>query len=618
MVDKDDLSFWEYFAEGRHHLLLFYTGANPLYLHSLLRIEKLLPSLEFSNNPLSSLQWNSSQYFQLISLFLSSKYLFTSQDILISPDFLRKISTKIHSSRPLRRRSQSVNLSQPYASLIPNLTLIHKPLPLLPLSSSSLSSTPFPCLTIEFKIKSGLLSLSPFLPPTHLKRSLTKFQYMQYVKYSNQVSPPSPSSLPLSHSLVDSFHISQYNPSDLCSQNRQRILSSLETLEGNPQNNFLVSFDGRPIFGSNQANPMDLEASLNSFFLQTLGWEQRLGEQHPPQQRELWRDQLKDIISLILSTEDALVQLQCLQSVDLLDAEGMILVFHRMLHLLSRGTLETDRSQLQKYALEIIAQAHSSSSATAGGEGTGASMFPIEICDFIASHRRDLNESLLTPSSSSSKETQNEIWIRHHQVFLSAVSQLDHPSSSQNHVLIRLYLLSLQVGVLCSSSSPLSASNLTEVEAQRETFCSEFLSGLDLDDCELLLRLWLLSLAACDASAILTLGGISPLSQQEDENEDSEKKRKREEDKRVMIAQSDQCAGICSCTCWREEHKRDISVLLSYHLFLVDLGPKPVDKILEKLRSNSRTDFDAENGWKHLHELGSQSRELDGGPRIQS
>lgn len=507
---------------------------NRIFQHILLRVEKLLPLLDYSNHPSSSIVWDLSHYSYLLLQFFSSKYLLPSHQIVLPSDFLESIAASIYSShlRPAHRQTEFLNLHQSHASLIPNLNLIHRPPPVTSprcMRSPRISTT----ITVEFKVKSGLLSISPFLSSYHLKRSFTKFHFMQFVKFTNKARSP-----------IQSFHISQYNPNDLSSQNYRKIRESFSLLEDSPQNNFLISLDGQRVFGFNELDEDRLDITIHSFFKQVYS------ESVAP--KGYSKNLLYDIMASILSTECALVELQLLQASDLLDIEGMIEVFYRLVHLISISENFSEYSQSEKFALEKIAST--------------CDPLPMEICRLIAQQRQMLNNLLL---SSSTKECTSQIYL-HHLENLINILQQDSYLLYSSHVLVRLYKLSLQIG---SSISSLSSQDMEE---QRQYQCSSFLQSLNLDDCIFLLKLWLLSLAAADSSAILTIGGISSI-------------------KEESQPQTHQYSGIYS----RNEITDPFPCFsLLYHLILVDLGPKPVDKILEKIRNNEKTNQDAEKGWK--------------------
>jgi hypothetical protein len=555
---------WEYFTEGRHHLLLRFCGKDKTVigndfdhlLNHLIRVEKILPGLEYSGERTGS-QRNQKDYLELVHSFIPSRYLLVMKEILITKQFLLEINDKISSQRP-PHRTEPLNFAQSIAHLIPNLNTIHRPL----FPPPQWTSQPTQHLSVEFKVKSGLLSMSPFLSWSDLKRRVTKFEYMQHVKHQQK----SLSSRPLRHS---ASHLSQYNPSDLCSQDQNRIGSALHDLESNPQNNFIISLDGERVYGLQQTDLDHLAASCSRF----------LESEVPSPSATEWtgRDLLYQRISSILSTETALKQLQLVQCVDLLDAEGMVLVFQRLLALLpltdpSDGSPRS--AQLEERALERIAnESHNS--------------FPLEVCSLLGQHRRVLNDELIASLKEESHASrQHQIWSKQLELLSDSLTQ-DDPSVA-SHVLMQLYLLSLRIGVMFASSS--SAVDLAVLEEQREQLCLNYLQSLSLDDCVLLLRLWLFALAACDASAILTLGRLSPSMREDHPRPPSSAQ-----------AQSDFCCGLI-------EGDTHPPPPLSYHLILVDLGPKPVEKLLEKAKSHRQTHLDAVSGWNSLH----KNRPLDG------
>jgi hypothetical protein len=111
-------------------------------------------------------------------------------------------------------------------------------------------------------------------------------------------------------------------------------------------------------------------------------------------------------------------------------------------------------------------------------------------------------------------------------------------------------------------------------------------AALSEGDCVLLLRRWLVSLGACDASLMLSLRRCAP-------TQDGLAPLGDDDDKAPLLLQTAAAAGVLK---WGgddddgEEHERSSSssttraapVYLAYCVHVVDVGPKPPSKVLAK------------------------------------
>ena len=397
LLSYDD---WTFLAEGNAHILL--VSSQRSCRDTVLRIPKQVPL-----DPAST-------YDFLVNValpLLGRQYLFFPRFAQLSPEFVLALQHELQSCNwDYRRQWDAYSITSPWmAELLPNCFS-----PSL-ISTKLFASCPVPeVLSVELKVKGGLLSRSPFLQgSSRIKLLKNRFQLVHAYKYH------------LKNKGFDGYKAPSYRPRDLCSGEISRVQNALLSLLACPGNNISVRRDGHCIFGEKDGAADDVSRAWFLFLgcaclLDTL-------------------EAFVQTVSAVLVKETALNRLMRMQALDVIDCEGCTLIFDRLALLCG-----------SKYAaLELL-------------RNSAGDPFPFEISE--------LSDLLYEISPSSSLKCNIDFGV---------VTRV----------------LSLSV------SASLPKEELTD----RHTAALSLVDSLGVSDCITLLRLWLVSLTAKDASLILTL-----------------------------------------------------------------------------------------------------------------
>ncbi|XP_042425455.1 inositol-pentakisphosphate 2-kinase IPK1-like [Zingiber officinale] len=244
IVGESTAKDWFYKGEGAANLVLGYCGSSPFLVGKVLRIQKIPnkktlsahKGLDLSNH--EKLIWKdvgeilesatrdfaSRAFIQhVMADLLNSKHIDAGILIYVSKEFLDVMETNIKSQRPTRRvDAANINKLCEFALLISDHSVI--------------TSTP-KCdfsIAVEIKPKCGFLPSSEYITEANaIKKNATRFKMHQFLK----------------HHRGEILQISGYNPLDLFSGSRDRILQAIVALFESPQNNFRIFFDGSLVFG---------------------------------------------------------------------------------------------------------------------------------------------------------------------------------------------------------------------------------------------------------------------------------------------------------------------------------------------------------------------------------
>ncbi|XP_071704263.1 inositol-pentakisphosphate 2-kinase-like [Rutidosis leptorrhynchoides] len=246
ILEAKDANEWIYRGEGAANLILSYTGSSPYFVGKVLRVQKVKrngTNCEEISSALSvheCLLWKEDcellsaptreiaehLYVQnVMSPLLGSNHVDAGIRVLVSRDFLELVGKNVLSQRPsCRVNDADVNTKCDYALLISD----HSVFPQV-LHDEELS------ISVEIKPKCGFLPCSSYISDEHvIKRSMTRFKLHQ--------------SLKLQHKKIS--QLSEYDPLDMFSGSKERILKSIRDLFSTPQNNFRVFLNGSLVFGS--------------------------------------------------------------------------------------------------------------------------------------------------------------------------------------------------------------------------------------------------------------------------------------------------------------------------------------------------------------------------------
>lgn len=245
ILEEKDAADWVYRGEGAANIVLTYTGSAPTFVGKVLRIRKAPENgtqssngiLSFSNH--ERLLWKdfeelvqsptkeiaAQKYVQhVITPLLGSKHVDAGIRVLVSTEFLEEIEINIKSHRPdWRIDAAKVDTLNKYALLISDHSLFPHGI----LKGNA-------CISVEIKPKCGFLPFSKYIARQNaIKRSTTRFKMHQVLKFHEKQIP----------------NLSEYDPLDLFSGSKERILVALKALCNNPQNNFRVFLNNSLILG---------------------------------------------------------------------------------------------------------------------------------------------------------------------------------------------------------------------------------------------------------------------------------------------------------------------------------------------------------------------------------
>ncbi|XP_076893121.1 inositol-pentakisphosphate 2-kinase-like [Bidens hawaiensis] len=246
LLDAKDARDWIYRGEGAANLILSYTGLSPLFVGKVLRVQKVKKngiSCEELSSDLSVhevLLWKEDcdllsaptreiaehLYVQhVMRPLLGSNHVDAGVRVLVSSDFLEALGNNILSQRPSWRVDDAdVNTQCNYALLISDHSVFPQAL-----HDKELS------ISVEIKPKCGFLQCSRYISEEHtIKKSMTRFKLHQSLKLQQKMIP----------------QLSQFDPLDMFSGSKERILKSIKDLFSTPQNNFRVFLNGSLVFGS--------------------------------------------------------------------------------------------------------------------------------------------------------------------------------------------------------------------------------------------------------------------------------------------------------------------------------------------------------------------------------
>jgi Inositol-pentakisphosphate 2-kinase len=398
-------SDWTFLAEGNAHIVYRSNLDHSLILRipKQIRLDRTQNTLFFDNilTPVFPSKYlNRPVYATIDSTFISN-----IQSSIVNP------STKLKS----RRTWNTSHLISPWmAEILHNSNYIPR---LIHINSENIAH--ISTLSFEFKVKCGIKSTSPYIPPSsRIKLNMSRYELIQSFKAMETNRPL----------------LFKYNPRDLCSQNKDRITASIRELVASPANNLTIRLDGVCV------HPSESEEELLTTFANFLSTDASSAIPY-----------VSDIISDILIEEDVLHRLELLQAVDLIDVEGAYQIMMRLEHL--AGSSEDALSALQ------------------GSIGLPLEFSLLELCDHCWSIRnRYEKESYYTSLS-------------------------DHIDAKERYGGVIAELLDMQIHS-CIADEELAMIN-TRAMLLTDT--------LDEHDCIVLLRLFLLSLTAKDASVIIAM-----------------------------------------------------------------------------------------------------------------
>jgi inositol-pentakisphosphate 2-kinase len=175
-------------------------------------------------------------------------------------------------------------------------------------------------ISIEIKPKAGYIAFSPLVHPLHrVKYQKSRFILLQKLHQQGHVEKGWTNS-------SQRIEMSEYDPIDLFSNDRSRMRRAIASLFSCPQNNLRIWYNDSPLI-ADKLNAAESK-TLSSEIIQSI-----FDLSDPESPGHLLESIIGDIILSILYYENLLPRLLKLQELDILDADGAVIVFQRLVEL---------------------------------------------------------------------------------------------------------------------------------------------------------------------------------------------------------------------------------------------------------------------------------------------
>jgi hypothetical protein len=513
-------SAWKYLAEGNKHILFTYVGSKPQLADRVLYLLKTNAEAAADDAEESGAMHREQAFTKdIFQKYLGEEYVHVGKVVSVPSDLLWALheSSSQGGIRPLVRASTSrINTGAGSAMLLRNCHVFAA-------GSLTPAGSPF---TVELKPKQGVLPTSQLLRDCCLqKRHHSAFKLKQRVKRKKWRDTQK------EHSNAHEYELSGYEPLELFSCNKEQMKNALDALVRNPQNNFRLCIDGKPVFDAeesdgrpkrNGGHMVQLEEALEEALLPLFGINQQQqgsggveAAEFATQMKETEMKQckaLKAVLYRILAQEPLLRRLKSLQQLDVLDADGAALVHARAL-ILCGG----DEQQLNRLVGESE-RAPLPLPLASGAAGEAAMVLAMPPAPPVQSNA----------SSDGGRET-------------------------------------LTAQTMQTSSS---------YEQQREE-CVRWTEQLAIEECVQLLHHWLVALAATDCSLMITMQPV----QTDGGGEGANVGAAGQDTANVGAAGQDTPQSTSTPGRVTYQLKNGAAVQLAYRMEVVDTGPKPLSKL---------------------------------------
>ncbi|XP_023002334.1 inositol-pentakisphosphate 2-kinase-like [Cucurbita maxima] len=340
VLKEKDAADWVYRGEGAANIVLAYTGSSPAFIGKVMRIQKApINGSQRARSPTTFtkyeyLLWGdignlvsctdrdiAAQTFvqHVMSPLLGSKHVDAGKLVKVSREFLELAEKEVSSQRPSWRvNTGKIDTQRDYALILSD----HSIFPHGALDGE-------PCISVEIKPKCGFIPFSRFI--THgnaVKRCMTRFRMHQALKlHQEEIS-----------------EFSDYDPLDLFSGSKDRILKAVKDLFSTPQNNFRVFLNGSLIFGALGGSAENTDVIVGEAFEDALKSDVRadIG---------LCTTSLLQLVTETLYKSGVMDRLLEVQKLDSLDIEGAIHAYYDVISepCVVCGQLNEDE-ELHRYA----------------------------------------------------------------------------------------------------------------------------------------------------------------------------------------------------------------------------------------------------------------------------
>ncbi|KAJ8772517.1 hypothetical protein K2173_027694 [Erythroxylum novogranatense] len=319
-LDEKDAADWTYRGEGACNIVLAYSGSSPIFIGKVMRIQKVARNgksggvqrnLELSEK--EKLLWRDAEEVvsspnreiadqlyvkHVMTPLLGAKYVDSGMRVLVTRNFLEAVEKNVMSWRPAWRVDASkVDLKRDSVVIMSD----HSVFPHGVLKGGA-------CISVEIKPKCGFLPVSKFIAEGNsVKRSTTRFRMHQALKLQQQVIS----------------ELSKYNPLDLFSASKERILKAIKDLYTTPQNNFRVFLNGSLVLGGLGGGAKKTDAATEEAFEDVL-------EGIIRSEKDLRTSSFIELVAETVYSSGVLNQLLEVQKLDTLDIEGAIHAYYNL------------------------------------------------------------------------------------------------------------------------------------------------------------------------------------------------------------------------------------------------------------------------------------------------
>ncbi|KAI3523835.1 hypothetical protein L1887_02276 [Cichorium endivia] len=266
VLEEKDAGDWIYRGEGGLNIVLAYSGSSPNFIGKVLRVRKVKRNGSEFDKPPSALSTHECLIWEgvgdllsastkdivnhmyakhVMSPLLGSQHVDPGVRVHVTKEFLESVHNGVLFKRPSWRVDNArVNTLHDSALLMSDHSIF----------PHGVHGEEF-CISVEIKPKCGFLPISRFIKEANsAKKRISRFKLHQILKFhQGKIS-----------------QISEYDPLDLFSGSKPRILKSIKDLFLTPQNNFRVFINGSLIFGSSGGEAEDTDSQIAESFEETL------------------------------------------------------------------------------------------------------------------------------------------------------------------------------------------------------------------------------------------------------------------------------------------------------------------------------------------------------------
>ncbi|XP_024964222.1 inositol-pentakisphosphate 2-kinase-like isoform X1 [Cynara cardunculus var. scolymus] len=323
ILEAKDAEDWIYKGEGAVNLVLSYTGTSPNFIGKVLRVQKVKRNgSEYEKAPpaLSKhecLVWKETRDLlsastkdignhiyaqQVMCPLLGSQHIDAGVRVQVTREFLESIHNGVLFQRPSWRAEDArINTQCDSAILMSDHSIFPH------VSVKGGVDEEELCIAVEIKPKCGFLPISRFVREENAaKKRISRFKLHQILKFHQRKIS----------------QISEYDPLDMFSASKGRVLKSVKDLFLTPQNNFRVFLNGSLVFGSLGGGADDTDTRIAEAF------EDTLKDVIEGDEEGMRTPNFLQLVTEALSESGVMDRLLQVQKLDVLDIEGAIHAYY--------------------------------------------------------------------------------------------------------------------------------------------------------------------------------------------------------------------------------------------------------------------------------------------------